>query len=225
METYSTFGEKVKETKRKLLEFLIRGQAGGETDRRLRRARQGQYAAELLRHPDGFPRLHGGSQSVQAGQVPARHAYPDLSPGQDSGDETGLRADSALEFQRRDHETDGGHSRVGRKIRRADPDGGGHRREPAWKPRNYRYESGSILRRHGDADAGIFGGHSQADGADRLPAHPLARHEVLRPLTATRISFSAWATRPTSSRITSSNTTSASRTTSSFPRAARTSNC
>ena len=65
------------ETKRKLLEFLIDAKRAA-SDRRLRRAGQRQHAAELLRHPHRFPRLHGRPQPLQAGQVPARHAHPDL---------------------------------------------------------------------------------------------------------------------------------------------------
>ena len=72
MRTYAAFSEKVKETKRKLLEFLIQRQAGGKDDLRLRRARQGEHPAELLRHPDRFPRLHRRPESVQAGEVHSR---------------------------------------------------------------------------------------------------------------------------------------------------------
>ena len=49
--TYLQFAERVEETKRKLLEFLIDARRAGKHSRRLRRAGQGQHAAELLRHP------------------------------------------------------------------------------------------------------------------------------------------------------------------------------
>ena len=51
IETYLRFEEQVRETKRKLLELLIASQARRQAHRRLRRARQGQHAAQLLRHP------------------------------------------------------------------------------------------------------------------------------------------------------------------------------
>ena len=83
LETYGAFDEQVKETKRKLLEFLIDAKRAGQVGRRLRRPGQRQYAAELLRHSHRLRRLHGRSQSLQARQVSARHAHPDLSAGAD----------------------------------------------------------------------------------------------------------------------------------------------
>ena len=53
-----------------------RRQAG----RRLRGARKGEHAAQLLRDPDGFPRLHGRSQPVQARAVHSGHTHPDPPP-------------------------------------------------------------------------------------------------------------------------------------------------
>src|SRR5438132_820034 len=55
-------------------------QAPGQVGRRLRCPRQGQHPSELLRHPDGLPRLHGGPEPAQARQVPAGHPHPDLPP-------------------------------------------------------------------------------------------------------------------------------------------------
>ena len=46
-----TFTERVNETKRALLRIPDRAEARRQIDRGLRRTRQGQYAAELLRHP------------------------------------------------------------------------------------------------------------------------------------------------------------------------------
>ena len=60
-----------------LLEFLIDAKRDGQDDRRLRRTRQGQHAAQLLRHPHRLPRLHGRPQPAQAGPVPAGDAHPD----------------------------------------------------------------------------------------------------------------------------------------------------
>ena len=114
LETYTRFEEQVRETKRKLLELLIARQARGQAHRRLRRARQGQHAAQLLRHPHGLPRLHRRPQPVQAGQVPARHAHPDLRSREDRRSAAGLRLDPALELQGRDHGAAGAHARLGR---------------------------------------------------------------------------------------------------------------
>ncbi len=77
LERYRGFGEQVKATKRKLLELPDRRQAARQEDGRLRRARQGQHVAQLLRHPHRLPRFHRRRQSVQAGQVHARHAHSD----------------------------------------------------------------------------------------------------------------------------------------------------
>ena len=53
-----------------------RRQAGG----RLRRAGQGQHAAELLRYPQRPARVHRRPQSLQTWPLHARHAHPDLHP-------------------------------------------------------------------------------------------------------------------------------------------------
>ena len=64
-----------------------RRQARGQDDRAATaRPGKGNTLLELLRHPDRFPRLHRRPQSLQAGQVPARHPHPDLPPGPDRGD-------------------------------------------------------------------------------------------------------------------------------------------
>ena len=57
--------------------FLIEAKRAGQDGRRLRRPRQGQHAAQLLRHPHRLPRLHRRPQPVQAGPVPAGHPHPD----------------------------------------------------------------------------------------------------------------------------------------------------
>ncbi len=77
LERYSAFGAAGRATKRALLSFLIDAKRSRQAHRRLRRTRQRQYAAQLLRHPHRLPRVHGRCQPVQAGQVHARHAHPD----------------------------------------------------------------------------------------------------------------------------------------------------
>ena len=91
-------------------DFLIEARRAGQAGRRLRRAGQGQHAAQLLRHPHRLPRLHGRPQPLQAGQVPARDPHSDPSPRAHPRDEAGLRAHPALELQGRDHGADGLHS-------------------------------------------------------------------------------------------------------------------
>ena len=51
LETYLDFGDRVAEDKRRDPRVPDRAQARGQADRRLRRAGQGQHAAQLLRHP------------------------------------------------------------------------------------------------------------------------------------------------------------------------------
>ena len=55
---YTQFAAQVEETKRDILDLLIGLKRQGKTHRRVRRARQGQHAPQLLRHPHGLPRLH-----------------------------------------------------------------------------------------------------------------------------------------------------------------------
>ena len=83
-ETYRRFTAGVEMSKRALLELLIACTGRGEAGRRLRRARQGQHAAQLLRHPDRSSRVHGRPESVQAGEVHARDAHPDPCAGDGS---------------------------------------------------------------------------------------------------------------------------------------------
>ena len=115
------FGERVHEAKRELLEFLIGARRRGKTVVGYGAPGQGQHAAQLLRHPDRLPRLHGRPQPVQAGQVPARHAHPDLRSRADRRDAAGLRAHPALEPEGRDHGADGAASALGRAVRGPDP--------------------------------------------------------------------------------------------------------
>ena len=115
----------VEETKWSLLEFLIAQPARGQADRRLRRARQGQHAAQLLRHPHRPARVHGRPQPVQAGPVPAGHAHPDPAPRGARAGPARLHPDPALEPEGRDRRPARLRARVGRAVRRPDPGGGG----------------------------------------------------------------------------------------------------
>ena len=66
-----------------------RPQGPGTIHRRLRRARQGQHDAQLLRRRHRLPGLHRRPQSPQAGAFPARQPHPDLrarSPARDDPD-------------------------------------------------------------------------------------------------------------------------------------------
>ena len=72
------FSRRVEEVKWSLLELLIGLRREGKTGRRLRRAGQGQHAAQLLRHPHRPARVHRRPKSVQAGEASSRNAYSDL---------------------------------------------------------------------------------------------------------------------------------------------------
>ena len=60
--------------KLEILAFLIELRTAGQAHRRLRRAGQGQHAAQLLRHPHRLRRVHRRPEPAQAGPLPARHA-------------------------------------------------------------------------------------------------------------------------------------------------------
>ena len=70
------FAERVGRPSASSLSFLDRAKRQGKR-RRLRRAGEGQHAAELLRHRPRLHRVHRRPQPAQAGPVPARHAHPD----------------------------------------------------------------------------------------------------------------------------------------------------
>ena len=121
----AAFAPQVMETKWALLEFLIASRREGKRDRRLRRAREGQHAPQLLRHPHRPARVHGRPQPVQAGPVPAGHAHPDPPPGGARAGPPGLHPDPAVEPEGRDRRPARLRARVGRAVRRPDPGGGG----------------------------------------------------------------------------------------------------
>jgi hypothetical protein len=70
----------VKETKAQAPGISDQGQARGQNDRRLRRARQGQHALELLRHSHGFPRLHVDRSPHKQGNFLPGSRIPILHP-------------------------------------------------------------------------------------------------------------------------------------------------
>ena len=78
---YASFRERVERAKCDLLEFLISAKTRSQDGRWLRRARQGQYAAQLLRNSHGHGELCGRPEPVQAGTVLARDSHPDLPAG------------------------------------------------------------------------------------------------------------------------------------------------
>ena len=78
--------------------------ATGSEDGRLRRARQRQHTAQLLRHSRGPDRLHRRSEPAQARSFPAGNTLTDLRP-RHSRDATRLCGDPAVEPARRDHAT------------------------------------------------------------------------------------------------------------------------
>ena len=142
--------------------------ARGQADRRLRRPRQGEHAAQLLRHPHGPARVHGRPQSLQAGAVPARHAHPDPPSRRARAGPSRLHPDPALEPEGRDrgpavHTRDAGARSSSSRSRR-------------WRCCEGRH----LLRRAGTPNARGLRGRAEADDPDRPAAGPLARHEVLR---------------------------------------------
>ena len=96
------FAGEVLRIKSDLLTFLIarcgRGQDGGG----LRRAGQGQHAAEPLRDQVRPAPVHRGPVAGEAGQVPAGHAHPHLRTRPPGRDEAGLHPRAAVEPARGD---------------------------------------------------------------------------------------------------------------------------
>ena len=74
-----------------------RGAAGREDGRRLRRAGQGQHAAQLLRHPARPARLHRRPQPLQARPVHPGHPHADARRPSGSRRPAGLRPGPAVE--------------------------------------------------------------------------------------------------------------------------------
>ena len=84
--TYARFAEGRARVEARAPRAADRAPPRGQARRRLRRTGQGQHAPQLLRHPDGLPRLHGRPEPVQAGQAHAGDAHPDPPARADRGD-------------------------------------------------------------------------------------------------------------------------------------------
>src|SRR6266571_1210096 len=132
------------------------GQGPWPAHSRLRRARQGQHPAELLRHPLGPARLHGRPQSLQAGALPAGHARAHPRPVADRQDPARLRPRPAVEPAGRGHDPARRGALLGRTLRGPDPRGQGVRgtrgeRGTGMKTVLFCGGLGLRLREHGDS--------------------------------------------------------------------------
>ena len=125
LETYAGFAEQVKETKRKLLEFLIAAKRAGKTIVGYGAPGKGNTLLNYCGIRTDFLDYTVDRKPVQAGQVPAGDAHPHPRARDDPRDQAGLRAHPAVELQGRDHGADGLHPRVGRQLRGAHPRGAG----------------------------------------------------------------------------------------------------
>ena len=120
-DTYRAFAEQVRATKRSLLEFLIGAKEAGK--------RVVGYGAPakgntLLNYcgvrTDLLEYTVDRSPHKQGRFLPGVH-IPIHAPERIMQDAAGLRPDPAVEPEGRDHRADGGHPRLGRPLRRADP--------------------------------------------------------------------------------------------------------
>ena len=118
MATYTAFGDKVRATKDRLLQFLRDAKGAGKKIAAYGAAAKGVTLDELLRDPRRSCRLRGGQKSLQAESLYARGAYPDLQPGENFRDKTRLFAYPAMELKERNQRADGRHPRMGRPVRR-----------------------------------------------------------------------------------------------------------
>lgn len=83
---YVKFDERVKETKRGLLEFLIAAKRDGKSIVGYGAAGKTNTLLNYCGIRNGFHRLHRRSQPVQAGEIPAWYPYPDSVSRPHSGD-------------------------------------------------------------------------------------------------------------------------------------------
>ena len=158
-----------------LVAFLIEARRAGQDGRRLRRAGQGQHAAQLLRHPAGPARLHGRPQPLQARPVHARHPDPGAAAGADRRGPARLRAGPAVEPA---HELD----RAARPTCGSGAAGSSSRSRPSrWSET---HEGRSVLRRLRHADARWRVRSAQADAPGRAAPADLARDALLRAFRA-----------------------------------------
>ena len=114
---YGTFAARVRDTKHRLADLPDRRQGEGQDHRRLRRPRQGEHPAQLLRHPHRLSRLHGRPQPVQARPLPARHAHPHPSAGAHRRDPARLRPHHPVEPREGDRGAARVHQGLGRPLR------------------------------------------------------------------------------------------------------------
>ena len=91
------FAPAVLKIKSDLLGFLLTAARRRPVGGRLRRSGQGQHAPQPLRHPIGSALLHRRPEPGEAGEVPARHAYPDLRARASGRDPARLRPRPAVE--------------------------------------------------------------------------------------------------------------------------------
>ena len=97
LSSYLRFAARVESCRTIAAGVSRRGETRGQDGRGLRRRRQGQYLAQFLRADPGRHPAGGRSESAQAIQVPAGHAYSGGVPGNAAAVQTRLRVDSAVE--------------------------------------------------------------------------------------------------------------------------------
>ena len=121
LDVYTGFGARVRQVKRRLLEMLIGLKSRRRLRGGLRRPREGQHAAQLLRHRARLPRLRGGPEPREAGSLPAGHATRRAPARARARDAAGLPARAAVEPPGGGRRADVLHPGVGRSLHRPDP--------------------------------------------------------------------------------------------------------
>ena len=125
LDRYHAFAEQVKETKRKLLEFLIEAKRAGKQIVGYGAPGKGNTLLNFCGiRTDFLDYTVDRSPHKQGKFLPGTH-IPIYSPDRIRRDPARLPADSALESEGRNHETECLHPRVGRPIRGSDSNGEG----------------------------------------------------------------------------------------------------
>jgi hypothetical protein len=75
MDTYANFAEQVVESKRSVVGVAHSPAAPRESTGGVWRSWKREYTTQLLRHPDGLFRIHGGSEPIQTGTLFARYPH------------------------------------------------------------------------------------------------------------------------------------------------------
>ena len=114
----------MRETKRKLLEMLTTAKRAGKRSPATARPGKGNTLLNYCGIRDGLHRLHRRPEPVQAGQVPARHAHPDLRAREARRGAARLHLHPPVEPQGRDHGAAGPHPELGRQVHRSRPGSG-----------------------------------------------------------------------------------------------------